>query len=209
MVTVITNASRRRQIGEFVDVDHEVMGKFYELLDEELSPKRHMTEMKKLIEIDPDFYDPYLDIAEILSDEGKKHEAKIFLIVAYERAVQRIADSKGRWPKEMLWGYLENRHLMRALHCYADACWEEGDSETALDIYRRLLRVNPHDNQGVRYQILAIRMGLGDQEWSKPFEVGDGEYLDAIKVIKWFAENALKFPEEFDWLLELYRKWEE
>ena len=75
--------------------------------------------------------------------KAKKQEARIFYKEAYERAVKRIADSQGRWPKFMSWGFLKNRHLMRALESYADDCWEQGNIDEALDIYRRLLRLNP------------------------------------------------------------------
>jgi len=69
------------------------------------------------------------------------------------------------------------------------------------------LRANPEDNQGSRFNILAIRLGLDIEEWEKPFEVsinGEVAGLDATKLQNWFKENAQKFPEDFQWLINLH-----
>lgn len=212
MFTIITNKNRKKQIAEFIDKDRKVMYQYYDITEDKLSDEQLISEMKKLIEIDKDFYDPYLVIADVLFWQGKESEAQKFYKDAYQRAVERIVDSKGRWPKSMCWGFLENRHLMRALEYYADVCWEENNTDEALDIYRRLLRLNPNDNQGARYNILAIRMRLAHDEWEKPFEVEeDGEVigLNAFKVSKWFDENAKKFPDEFEWFFQFHKQDEE
>ena len=46
---------------------------------------------------------------------------------------------------------------MRALFGLAGCLWEVGKQEEALEIFRTLLRLNPKDNQGVRY-VLAARL---------------------------------------------------
>ena len=119
MFATITNKNCKRQITEFIDDDHSVRDKFYYIMGKNLSESKMLTEMRKLIEIDEDFYDPYLAMADILFSQGKSEEAQALAKNAYERAVARIADSKGQWPKVMRWGFLENRHLMRALEYYA------------------------------------------------------------------------------------------
>lgn len=209
---LIINPGRKKQIAEFIDNDRRVMHEYYDLMECSIPGKRLMKEMLRLIKEDEDFYDPYLVAADILFSSGKNGEAEEMLKRAYERAVIRIVDSKGQWPKEMVWGFLENRHLMRAIERYAILCWEDGRTDEALDIFRRLLRSNPNDNQGVRYNILAIRMGVGVEEWQKPFEAkrnGKIVGLDAIKVQEWFERNAEKYPDDFEWLLKLWKKWGE
>lgn len=208
---LITNPKRKKQIDEFVDEDHEVMHEFYEITDSDISAKKLFGEMKILMKEDEDFYDSYLIVADIFFGKGENEKGGAILKEAYERAVKRIADSNGQWPKEMPWGFLENRHLMRAIERYGFLCWELGNMDDALDIFRRLLHSNPKDNQGVRYNILAMRLGLGPEEWQKPFEAkrkGEVVGLDAIKVDEWFIKNVPKFPDEFDWLLKLHAKWE-
>jgi tetratricopeptide (TPR) repeat protein len=53
------------------------------------------------------------------------------------------------------WGWLETRPYMRALHGLAHALHEGGQAEDAIAIARRMLDLNPNDNQGVRYQLLG------------------------------------------------------
>lgn len=199
---MITNPRRKKRIEEFVDKNHKVMSEYYDLLESATSEAQLKREMNKMIVSDPDFYDPYLVVADLEMEGGHNERGRQLIHEAYERAVKRIADAQGDWPKCMLWGWLENRHLMRALEREAIALWEEKMTEEALDIFRRLLRANPGDNQGVRHFILAIRLGLGT-DWYTPFEVKDGpmagEAIDAMAVSDWFEKNAKKFREEFGW----------
>lgn len=205
---LITNPKRKKQIKKFIDKDHQVMKEYYDLLESDIGAKKYEQKMKALIEKDSSFYDPYQFVIDILYAQDKDQEAEILLTKAFQQAVSQIADNQGNWPKVMRWGYLENRHLMRIIERYAVFCWEKGKIEDALDIFRRLLHCNPGDNQGARYNILAIKMNLDLCEWSKDFEVKEkGQIigLDAVKVSDWFDKNARKFPEEFDWL---FKEWE-
>ncbi len=49
------------------------------------------------------------------------------------------------------WSILETRPYMRALHGLAAAFWEKGQHEETFGIYEEMLRLNPGDNQGIRY----------------------------------------------------------
>jgi len=202
---MITNPHRHKQIKEFIDKDHKVMSEYYDLM--EARPKLPILKkkMQSLIKRDPDFFDSYSVLADILLQEGKIKESDNLVIQAYERAVRRIADKKGNWPKVMEWGFLENRHLMRIIQRYGYLLWEQGKEEEALAVFRKLLRANPGDNQGARHSILAIRLGAG-MDWDEPFLVKKGpmagQAMDACKVSDWFDKNAKKFPDEFDWLFK-------
>lgn len=205
----IANPKRKKRIKEFIDKNHRVMHDFYDLMDSNASAKKMKKELNEMIEEDEDFYDTYIALADLYFYNGKDKEGEKLLKEAFERAVMRITNSKGNWPKLMEWGFLENRHLMRAIEHYGTLCWEDGKTDEALDIFRRLLRMNPGDNQGVRHNILAIKLGLGVEEWQKPFEAKHNRKiigLDARKVSEWFEENAKKFPEEFDWLFDEWKR---
>lgn len=60
----------------------------------------------------------------------------------------------------MEWGDIDNRAHMRALQYMADLFWDDKDYEKAIELFRLLLRLNPNDNQGVRYEIAALYAGL-------------------------------------------------
>jgi len=63
----------------------------------------------------------------------------------------------GRFVKDVgrFWGILETRPYMRALMGLAQTLVELGRVNEALAQFRELLRLNPNDNQGVRYPLLS------------------------------------------------------
>jgi len=193
------------KVREFIDEDRPVMSKYYDLMEREHSMKRSSVKrrLRQLIKEDPDFLDTYLSLYWILLEEGKKEEAEKILDEAYRRALNLITDKKGRWPDLLEWGWLENRHIIRTLVNKGISLWDEGDTEEALKIFRKLLKMNPNDNPGVRYFILAIRMGMSLGEFDKKFDKG-GYWTS--EIVEWFDTNYKLFPEEFEWWEKL---WEE
>ncbi len=203
---MITNPRRLKQMDDFWDKEHQVMHDYYEMLERKMSAIKLLEKMRGFIKKDPDFYDSYLVAADILDSIGKKEESNNLLSLAYERAVTRIVDKEGNFPKRIEWGWLDNRHLVRAIERWALELWEQGKNEEALDIFRRLLKANPHDNIGARHNILAIRLGLG-ADYESEFETKDMPgYLDALKVMNWFDKHVQKFPEEFEWWLKAVKE---
>ena len=158
----------------FVDKDHEVSTAYYDLLEKSkrLNDKGMKKELRALIEQDPDFLDSYTMLYEILQDEGSFSKAEDIIGEAYQRAIKIITDKNGDWPHEMFWGYLENRHIIRAIQNRALSFWAQGKTEDALDILRRLLKSNPGDNVGARDFILAIRMDMSFEEFERRFDKG-------------------------------------
>jgi len=61
------------------------------------------------------------------------------------------------------WGYLETRPYMRARCGLAWALWARGVRDEAIDHLHEMLRLNPGDNQGVRY-ILAAWLVEADRD---------------------------------------------
>lgn len=59
------------------------------------------------------------------------------------------------------WGPLETRPYMRARHGLALALWRSGEREAAVGHYRDMLRLNPNDNQGIRYCLMDALLELG------------------------------------------------
>jgi tetratricopeptide (TPR) repeat protein len=79
-------------------------------------------------------------------------------VEAGEKALGRAAfrDDVGAF-----WGILETRPYMRALHGLAQTIWDAGDRDETVTYYRELLRLNPNDNQGIRYLLLDCLLVLG------------------------------------------------
>jgi tetratricopeptide (TPR) repeat protein len=183
---------------EYVDKNHNVMGAYYDLCEEydggnAESIKKQLT---GLIKKDPDFFDSYLLLYEILQDENKFAEAEDVLNNAFEKAIKLITDKDGNWPDILEWGWLENRHIIRTVLNKAISLWTDGKADIALDLFRKLLKTNPGDNVGAREFILAIRMDMSYDEFEDRFNKGG--YYDR-ETIDWFEKNYKSFPDEFGW----------
>jgi len=187
-----------KKLREFIDKDHKVMGLYYGICEKYNGSNAKSTKknLKKLIDEDPDFFDSYLLLYDILQDEGSLSEAEELLDDAYDRARALITDKEGNWPDNLEWGWLENRHIIRTFINKAIDLWNNGENDDALDLFRKLLRTNPGDNAGVRDFILAIRMKMAYEAFEKRFNRGG--YYDN-ELTDWFNENYKKFPDEFDW----------
>ena len=67
------------------------------------------------------------------------------------------------WDRSHLpWGHLDNRPFLRAYHALAIHRIEHHAWDAAIEILGRLLRVNPNDNQGARYELPACWFETGD-----------------------------------------------
>lgn len=175
---------------EFMEEPRKIMDEYYEILESE-----HDTEdVRALIERDPDFYDSYLYVANDLRESGQESEARQLENEAFKRARARVEDNEGKWPDEMPWGWLENRHIIRALATGADNFWKDNRIDEALDIYRKLFHSNLGDNIGARYAIIALRLGLTYDQYMK--QVWPRPTMPAEHISNWFKKNAPKFPEE-------------
>jgi len=201
---MIVNIKRRKQIDEFIDNPHyDVATEYDELLDSVLLKDQVIKRLNALLNKDPYYFDTYYYLAQIYSEDGNFILARKILRKGYELAVKKIVNFRGEFPKRMEWLWLENRHLIRIINNWALFLWKEGKTEDALEIFRRLIRCNPNDNIGARYNILAIRMNI-DPEFESDLISADPEFIDAEIIDEWFHKNATSYPDEFFW----WFKWE-
>lgn len=163
--------------------------------------------LQSLIKKQPDYFDLYLLLGDVLLALGKPEQRDTLFDRGYQRALKLILDGQGQWPDRLEWAFMDNRPLIRMLSNKADLLWHIGtvDPESwrkAFGIYENLLRTNPNDNLGVRYLMLAMLEGMTPDEYGRRFttwneyagEVGNG--LDE----PWFAANAPKHTELSWWL---------
>ena len=104
---------------------------------------------RQALTISPDCADAYLLLAEETASSAE--DARELLeqgVAAGERALgpEPFADV-GHF-----WGILETRPYMRARAALAETLWALGRREEAVEHHRDLLRLNPNDNQGLRYR---------------------------------------------------------
>lgn len=99
----------------------------------------------------------------LLADETARtpQEAAVLYaqgVAAGERALGEAAfeDAVGAF-----WGILETRPYMRARLGLAQALWASGERQAAVEHLQEMLRLNPGDNQGVRYLLLEWLLEVG------------------------------------------------
>src|SRR6266511_2941019 len=111
---------------------------------------RRVALAREALAISPDCADAYLLLAEETSSSAE--EARELLeqgVAAGERALgpEPFEEDVGHF-----WGILETRPYMRARAALAETLWALDLREEAVEHQRELLRLNPNDNQGLRYR---------------------------------------------------------
>ena len=116
------------------------------------SKARRIALAKKALTISTDCADAYNLLAE---EEASSLAEKTRLYTQAVEAGERAIGRKGfREMAGHFWGFLETRPYMRARLGLALCLWEAGDGEKAIVHVQDMLRLNPGDNQGVRYILL-------------------------------------------------------
>jgi len=145
------------------------------------------------IDICPDCADAFVCIAELAPSANEAATMYRLGMEAGERALggpDAFDEYEGHF-----WGILETRPYMRSRLGLAQCQWAVGQREEAVDHCRELLRLNPNDNQGVRYVLCSYYCDLGRndelQQLLEEYEQdGSAEWL--------FSSALLAFRREGD-----------
>lgn len=93
------------------------------------------------------------------------------------------------------WGVVETRPYMRAREGLAECLFLLGEYDAAIEHFRDMLRLNPNDNQGVRYKVLSCLVEKGDidgaEELLKQFE-------DEVSAAWLFTHALVTFTRQGD-----------
>lgn len=136
----------------------------YEAWEEENSLKRcamaHLA-----LEICPDCADAYSLLAEEASPSLR------YAIESFTKAVEAGERALGPEPfREDIghfWGLIETRPYLRARNALAQCLWEAARDDEAIGHAQDMLRLNPGDNQGMRYVLIhwLIETERNDEAW--------------------------------------------
>jgi tetratricopeptide (TPR) repeat protein len=140
---------------------------------------------RQAIDISPDCADAYVLLAEEAA--GTPQEARSL----YEQGVRAGERALGSRIFEEdvghFWGLIETRPYMRARQGLAHTLWALGDRRQAIEHLIDMLRLNPGDNQGVRYTLANWLLSEGDDQ-------ALGKLLDQYKddaMAGWAYSRAL------------------
>ncbi len=206
MIAGVNNQIEYTDHGEFIDKDHRVGLKYdqiYEQLDvnDEL---RSIEKLKKLIKEDKNYFDPYILLSRLFNQINDSESAKDIIDQGYKNALNYIKNKQGNSPTRVEWGYIENRHIIRILVFKAFDFWEDNRSDEAYELFKTILKLNPNDNSGVRYPMMAILENMSKVEFDDKFD--NNGYLDN-SIHEWFDQNLPKHENDFkiwnDYLKEI------
>ena len=132
-----------------LDQAQEIMYRAFE----ERDANRQVQLAKKALEICPDCADAYVLLAEHTQDRKEALVLWEQAVAAGQRALgpQMFQEMAGRF-----WGILETRPFMRAKEGLASALWSARRHVEAIQHLQEMLRLNPNDNQGIRYTLAGF-----------------------------------------------------
>lgn len=157
------------------------------------SRKRAIQLARRALELSADCVDAYLILADL---EAETDEEAIAL---YRKAVETGRRTLGkkafRDDVGHFWGLIDTRPFMRAMDTLADCLrYTDGEPE-AIEIWRDMLRLNPNDNQGARYRLLALLVEMNRNEEAEELIEQYGEEF----LADWaYARTLLAFRREGD-----------
>ncbi len=148
---------------------------------------------RQALELDPRLADAYNGLAEIAVERGELEEAEELYWQAYRLARAELGSEE---PEAFYWWRQpETRPYMRAREGLGFTYWEEGRYDEALAEFEALLRLNPNDNQGIRYLIPPLYQLKGELE----------------RALQAYEEFQERYPQDegephflFNWGLALY-----
>lgn len=121
---------------------------------------RRLELARQALAVSPACSDAYMLLAE--ESATSTEEARRF----YEQAVAAGERALGAETFEQnaghFWGAVETRPYMRARAALAHVLWTLGERDRAVEHFEDMLRLNPNDNQGIRYVLAQYLMTAGD-----------------------------------------------
>ncbi|NUQ64503.1 MAG: hypothetical protein HUU20_18715 [Pirellulales bacterium] len=158
---------------------------------EEPDPDRRESLAREALKISADCADAYVFLAE-------QTDAPDEQIELYDQAVAAGRRALGEAFRELegeFWRRLETRPFMRAKLGLALALWDAGRREEAISHYHDMLRLNPEDNQGVRY---TLADALLDSERHEELERLAEQYRDDVSAPWAYTRALLAFRQHGD-----------
>jgi len=136
--------------------------------------RRRVQLARQAVEVSPDCADAYVILAEQAGTPEAELDHYVEGVAAGERALgpEAFEEHVGHF-----WGVSSTRPYMRARLGLAQCLEQLGRTEEAVDHYHEMLRLNPNDNQGVRYLLMPKLLQLGRD-------------LEAARLLKGWQEQS-------------------
>lgn len=118
--------------------------------------------LTKAVDIDPRNVDAWLGLMQFQPLDAQEEIAFLRRLVAMGE--KNLGKKTFREAKGIFWGLLETRPYMRARAKLAFRLMESGRLEESATEHEGMLELNPNDNQGVRYGLMALYLAMDKLE---------------------------------------------
>lgn len=129
---------------------------------EEDDPRVRLRLARKALEISADCADAYVLLA--MEGAGGDAEAVALYAEGVAAGARALGDARFRDDAGDFWGLTATRPYMRARFGLARALWVIGRRDEAVQHAAEMLRLNPNDNQGIRYLLVSWLVTVGRDE---------------------------------------------
>jgi len=123
------------------------------------SGKLRLELAREALDISEDCADAWVILAEEAA--GSVHEARVFFAAGVEAGERAIGQDALEEYAGHFWGVMKTRPYMRARAGLAGCLWELDWRAEAIEHLQEMLRLNPMDNQGIRYALLTYLIEEG------------------------------------------------
>lgn len=114
--------------------------------------------LQEAIELDPTNVDAWLGVMDFeYLDENERIEMLRKLVAM---GAKNLGEKVFKKDKGYFWGLLETRPYMRVRSQLALRLMEAGQYEESIAEHEAMLKLNPNDNQGVRYGLMALYLAV-------------------------------------------------
>jgi tetratricopeptide (TPR) repeat protein len=147
---------------------------------------------EEALAIYPHLGDAWIIIAE---EVAPTYEESLFYFMKAVQAGERdlgedfFKNNAGRF-----WGIIESRPYMRAKACLSETLWELGFEDEAIQHDRDCLRLNPNDNQGLRYILIQRLLIKNDLKASaallKKYNETFGPFMTFSKALLLYKQEG-------------------
>jgi tetratricopeptide (TPR) repeat protein len=107
---------------------------------------------KEALSISPDCADAYVLLAE---EAASLEEAKEFYQKGVEAGERALGKETFKKNTGHFWGIIKTRPYMRAREGLIQTLWALGECDEAIKHCQEMLKLNPNDNQGIRYLLVG------------------------------------------------------
>jgi tetratricopeptide (TPR) repeat protein len=158
------------------------------------NPKDRIDAAKEALLVYPDCVDAYNILAEnsLSIDQAMEHYKK-----GVEAGERDLGQDFFEEHAGHFWGVMETRPYMRAMQGFAQCCVHIGDKAAAAKFYTKMIELNPHDNQGIRCEVVPLLIELEKFEEAtaildqyKDDAFASAAYNRALLMFREFGESA-------------------